>query len=229
MLHNVSFGESASCNTEPDLHTGKPKCTPSETDIDGRQSELKLFDVPYRDVKISLGCFCDNNSSLYNTPVMVQSYSKTMELIFTVTKLNISEDFADIYFNASYEFVKVPECDKKMRLKGAGGEDSASYPLLESMQDESCDGMPWYIEAQQHDRSLFILTWGTFLPLEFTTDEAFRCSTKNRLVIYSGRPLKIMRIICPTSPGPRPTALHVFSEDWTTLQPHLFPTKYAFN
>lgn len=224
-LHNVSFGDAATCTTEPDLHTGRPKCTPSETDIDGRQSELKLFDVPYRDVKIALGCFCDNTSSLYNTPLTVQSHSRTMELTFTVTKLNISEDFADIYFFASYEFIKVPDCMKKKRLKGAGGEDLVVYPMKPSQEDPSCDGIPWYVEAQQIDRSLFIMTWGTFLPQEYIADESLRCSTKNRLIVYSGRPLKVMRIICPAPPGPRPTALHIFSEDWVGVHPQLFATK----
>ena len=224
MLHNVSFGDAATCNTETDLHTGRPKCTPSDTDLDGRQSELKLFDVPYRDVKLNLGCFCDNTSSLYNTPLTVQSYSKTMELIFSVTHLNISEDFADIYFYASYEFVKVPECRKKLRLKGSGGEDLATYSI-KPQHDTSCDGLSWYIEAQQFDRSLFLLTWGNFLPQDSINEDALRCNTKNRLIVYSGRPLKIMRIICPSSPGPRPTALHIFTEDWSSAQPILFPTK----
>lgn len=222
-MHNISFGDSASCNTEADVHTGRPKCTPSDIDSDVRQGELRIFDVPYRDVKISLGCFCDNTSSLYTAPLTVQSYSKTMELMFTVTKLNISEDFADIYFYASYEYVRLPECRKRMRLKGSGGEDYASYPL--TTQDSSCAGHSWYIEAQQQDRSLFVLTWGTLLPMEPTVEETLRCNTRNRLIVYSGRPLKIMKIICPISPGPRQTALHIFSEDWISAQPLMLPSR----
>lgn len=182
--------------------------------------------MPYRDVKLSLGCFCDNTSSLYNTPITVTSYSRTMELIFNVTRLNISEDFADIYFYASYEFIKTPECRRKMRLKGLGGEEVATFSMTTApTHDVSCEGTSWIIEAQEHDRSLFVLTYGTFLPQEYTTEDSLRCNTKNRLIVYSGNPLKILRIICPSIPGPRQTALHIFSEEWTAPKPSLFPTK----
>lgn len=73
-----------------------------------------------------------------------------MELIFTVNRLNISEDFADIYFHASYEMISVPDCSKKLYLKGSGGEDEISYPY--KMKDSNCEGLPWYIEAHQPDR-----------------------------------------------------------------------------
>lgn len=229
-LHNVSFGDASTCNTEPDIHTGRPQCVSStDPDLpdDSRRSELKLFDVPFRDVKLSLGCFCDNTTSMYATPVTVQSLSRTLELTFAVTKLNISEDFADIYFYASYEFVKVPDCKRRMRLRGAGGEDTATFPLLPMQEDSDCDSLPWFIEAQHWERSLFVLTWGSYLPHEFISEEALlRCPTKNRLIVYTGRPLRVARIICPTAAGPRPTALHLFSDDWSTpLMPHLLGSR----
>lgn len=176
-------------------------------------------------MKIALACFCDNTSTLYNTAITVVSHSRTLELSFTVTRLNISEDFADIYMYASYEFVRMPECTKRKHLKGAGGEDYAVYPLKPSLTDPSCDGVPWYVEAEQTEHSLFVMTWGTFMPHDFIADESLRCNTKNRLIVYAGRPLKVVRIICPTAPGSRSTALHIFSEDWISVQPQMFATK----
>lgn len=267
--------------------------------------------MPFRDVRHSLGCFCDNTTSMYNSPLIVQSLSRTMELSFVVSALNISEDFADIYFYASYEFISVPECPRKQRLRGAGGEASVSYPIggserfgdaagestaagvpittilagggiglpplqTNAIDDElllaaggggmagsggyglpsgaaatgvppmvpltltaDCDSAPWYVEAQHADRSLFLLTWGTIMPhgdgiiglggsgaggggigsagggsSSFAAEEAMRCPTRNRLIVYAGRPLRVVRVICPTVPGPRPTALRIFSEDW---------------
>ena len=115
----MSFGEAATCATEADLHTGRARCSPSElADPQGRFGELKIFDIPHGDVRIPLGCFCDNTSSLYNTPITFLSNSRVLEVSFTVTKLNLSEDFADIYFHASYEMVPVPECRKELRLRG---------------------------------------------------------------------------------------------------------------
>ncbi|KNC30893.1 hypothetical protein FF38_09290 [Lucilia cuprina] len=221
VLHNVSFGDGTTCTTDNDLHTGRPKC--NQLDPDGRITELKLFDVPFRDVKIQMGCFCDNSSALYsNAPLTFVSNSRIMELTFTVTKLNISEDFADVNFFASYEFKRVSECRKRLKLKGAGGEDEIKYPM--KSQDSSCEGLSWYIEAQTLEKSLFVQTWGSYLPVDPTSEDAMRCHTKNRLMIYSGRPLKPMRVVCPAQSGPRPTSLHIFSEDWTNGQP-LFSNK----
>uniref|UniRef100_A0A1B0CNQ7 DUF7805 domain-containing protein n=1 Tax=Lutzomyia longipalpis TaxID=7200 RepID=A0A1B0CNQ7_LUTLO len=224
-LHNVSFGDSTTCITEADAHTGRPRCVALENDADGRIGELKIFDVPYKDVRIPLGCFCDNTSSIYNTPLSFQSNARTLEISFVVTHLNVSEDFGDVYFHASYEIVRIPECRKRLRLKGAGGEDELEYPLRS--HEITCEGQPWYIEAQLPERSLFVLTWGTFLPIEPNQEEILRCNTRNRLIIYSGRPLKVMRVICPTDQGNKASALHIFSEDWLNLQPLLYGSKPA--
>ncbi|KAH8261683.1 hypothetical protein KR044_013262 [Drosophila immigrans] len=221
VLHNVSFGEGTACTTDSDLHTGRPRC--NQLDPEGRITELRLYDVPFRDVKIQLGCFCDNSSALYsNAPLTFVSHSRVMELTFTVSKLNISEDFADVFFSASYEFKRQPDCRKQLKLKGAGGEDELKYPL--KTQDASCEGLAWFIEAQSPERSLFVQTWGSYLPVDPTSEDAMRCHTRNRLMVYSGRPLKPMRVVCPAQSGPRPTSLHIFSEDWTNGQP-LFMNK----
>lgn len=214
------------CTTELDIHSVRPKCVqtvlesdPSASEmviISGRQASLQLFDVPYRDVKIPLACFCDNTSSLYNSPLTIQSNSRTMELIFNVNKLNISEDFADVYFYASYEYVAEPECPRKTRLRGGGGEEHVNFVL--SAKDQSCTGHPWYIETQEMFRSLFIMTWGLVLPPEPTMDDFLRCNSKNRLLVYSGRPLRVVKIICPTHPATPSTALYIYSEEWLTMQ-----------
>ncbi|XP_055538811.1 uncharacterized protein LOC129726149 [Wyeomyia smithii] len=220
-LYNVSFGESAACVTESDGHTGRARCAPADSDSDtGRVGELRIFDVPYKDVKIPLGCFCDNTTGSYNSPLTFISNSRTLELTFVVTRLNISEDFADVYFHASYDFIRVPECRKRLKLRGSGGEDEVSYPLRS--HEASCDGLPWFIEAQQQDRSLFVRTWGSFLSIDPTVQEDFaKCNTRNRLLVYSGKPMRVMRVICPSPPSSRSAALHIFSEDWMSSQPFL--------
>lgn len=211
-----------------DIHSLRPKCvqTTFETDpsapetliINGRQASLQLFDVPYSDVKLPLACFCDNTSSLYsNAPLTVQSNSRTMELIFSVNKLNISEDFADIYFYASYEFVAETECSRRMHLRGGGGHEHMQYAL--AAKDQTCVGQSWYIETQEMYRSIFLMTWGYVLPVEPTMDDILRCNSKNRLLIYSGRPLKVIKIICPTQPSTPSNALYIYSDDWLSLEP----------
>ncbi|XP_058065903.1 uncharacterized protein LOC131215530 [Anopheles bellator] len=218
-LFNVSFGEFASCVTESDGHTGRARCSTPDAEPDARTGELRIFDVPYPDVRIPLGCFCDNTSSTYNAPLTFISNSRTLELTFVVTRLNISEDFADVYFHAAYDFIRVPECRRRLRLRGSGGEDELHFPLRS--HDASCDGLPWYIEAQQQDRSLFVRTWGSFLPVEPTIEDFAKCNTRNRLIVYGGAPLKVMRVICPSAPSSRSASLHIFSEDWLSNQPFL--------
>lgn len=64
------------------------------------------------------------------------------------------------------------------------------------------------------NRSLFVLTWGTLMSFEPSQEEVARCNTRNRLIIYAGRPLKMMQVVCPAQPHSRSNALHIFSEDW---------------
>lgn len=239
-IHNVSFGGALSpiCSTEIDVHTQRPKCVHSMYDgmdpgsidassssyiINGRQASLQLFDVPYRDVKIPIACFCDNTSSLYNSPATIRSNSRTMELIFSVNKLNISEDFADIYFYASYEFVAEPDCSKRTRLRGGGGKEFMQYVPPQGGKGQTvaspCNEHAWYVEAREMYRSLFVMTWGYVMPAEQTMDDILRCNSKNRLLIYAGRPLKVVKIICPTSATTPSTALYIYSDDWLNMKP----------
>jgi hypothetical protein len=193
ILHNASFGDtSSSCVTEYDPHTGRPKCvsvTPSPGE-ERRVSQLRIFEVPWRDVKISRACLCDNStlSASGSRHLVLTSSTRIIELHFIVTRLNITEDFVDLYFHASFETVRAQECKRKQRLRGSGGEiDFVSPPR--SRADAYCEGMPWLVEAHEN-RSLFLLTWGTFLPLEPSVDEPVRCHTTNRVLLYSGRPAK---------------------------------------
>jgi hypothetical protein len=191
-LHNASFGESSSCVTESDPHTGRPKCA-SVTPPPGeekRVSQLRILEVPWRDVKVSRACLCDNStlSASGSRHLVFTSATRIIELHFTVTRLNITEDFVNLYFHASFETVRAPECPRKQRLRGSGGEIEFVNPP-HSRADAYCEGLPWLVEAHEN-RSLFLLTWGTFLPLEPSPDDPARCHTTNRVLLYSGRPAK---------------------------------------
>lgn len=222
-LHNISFGESFSCTTESDIHTGRPKCTLVDNENDSRIGELNIYDLPYDGVRLPLGCYCDNTTSSFQTSPTFLSSGNIMELTFTVTKLNITDDFTNIYFYGTYEMEHVSKCRKQMRLLGNGGEDSISYPY--DSYSAQCAGHSWYVQAQGHDRSLFIATWGSLISTD--TEDTLKCNTRNRLILYSGQPMKPIKIICPSSPGSRPAALHMFSEDWINPSAHVFDAKYV--
>jgi hypothetical protein len=247
-LYNISFGESGYCSTENDIHTGRPRCQgPDSTYIDSSPSqslssssssnvnlrvnndesskvrELKIYDVPYSHTRVQLGCICDNQSIFYNQPLTFQSNSPTLELTFIATKLNISEDFMDLYFYASYEIVKVNDCKRRYKLTSTGGEEKAFFNIKNI--DSNCDSIAWLVEAKKLDHSIFIQTYGTILPQNPTPEELVKCQTKNRLIIYSGHTMSTIRIVCPMmkSESRHTSSLKIFSEDW--MNSFTMPTK----
>ncbi|XP_054288224.1 uncharacterized protein LOC129003910 [Macrosteles quadrilineatus] len=213
-LHNASFGET-DCSADKDPHTGRTVCVRQPGT---RLVELQVADVPWRDVRVVRGCYCDN-SSLPTTStagsVVFTSLSRVLEITFVISKFNITEDFADLYFHATFEMINSPDCPRKQRVRGSGGEiELVSPPQLRA--DVNCEGLPWLVEAHEN-KSLFLLTWGHFLPLTGEPDAA-SCSTKNRVLLYTGRPLRLLKVVCPSTPKERQFAVHVFSEEWY-LQP----------
>lgn len=208
VINNASFGLSPSCETLNDPHTGRQIC---EYYSNGRVAELSIYERPWRDVRIPKACICDN-STLNSKPLVFTSSSRVLELQFTAKDMNITEDFTVFHFHALFEIIKMTDCPRKQRLRGFGGDVHFNHPPLEAA-DHLCSGLPWVVEAR-YNRSLFLLSWGAFLPLKPRFDEASRCPTSNRLMIYSGRPPKLVRVVCPAEPGSRHLAVHVFSEEW---------------
>lgn len=113
-IHNVSLGDATNCLSELDIHSSRPKCLP---DIDTRDAKLTLYEAPWRDVKLPRACLCDNTSHL---PLTYISVGKALELTFLVDEQAPYEDFETLFFYASFELIRVPECPRKQRLRGEG-------------------------------------------------------------------------------------------------------------
>lgn len=118
----------------------------------------------------------------------------------------------DVFFYASYEIVKIPDCKYKRKLTASGGEESA-YFNMQNLND-NCNGIAWLIEAKKIDHSLFIQSWGSMIPANPSPEELAKCQTKNRLIIYSGPATKTVSIICPAIRTESRQSLKFFSEDW---------------
>ncbi|RZF39533.1 hypothetical protein LSTR_LSTR001054 [Laodelphax striatellus] len=220
-IYNASFGENTDCTTETDLHTGRSVCQRIRQDENGDDdsdvgatSELHVFEVPWRDVKVSRGCFCDNSSLSPSggQPITFVSASRVFEIAFTIARFNITEDYHDVYFNARFETVRGPDCPRKQRMRGSGGEIELVSPP-KAKADKYCDGLPWLVEAHEN-KSLFLLTWGHIMT-NITKDDPLACTTKNRVLLYTGKPIRLMKVVCPAPPQDRKFAVHVFSEEWT--------------
>ena len=233
-IHNVSVGEATICASEADPHTARPRCL---RDYASRDARLSLYEVPWRDVRLTRACLCDNSSHL---PLTHISAGRALEINFHVDRQAPHEDFETLYFYASFELVRAPECPRKQRVRGEGGELRFVSPPL-SRPDIYCEGLPWLVEARDN-RSLFVLTWGWFLPLDPSAISAIaggvstlpptvgssqqqtsqtdgseptvKCPTTNRVLLYSGWPARLLKVVCPAEPGAREFTVHVFSEEW---------------
>lgn len=180
---NASFGDN-SCYTSTDPHTGRPKCV-RESDSD-RTAELSVSEAPWKNIVIPHSCFCDNSTN--DRPLLLEFSSRAIEIYFKVSKFNTTDDFINLYFNAKFELVKSPECTRRQKVGGSGGEFAFSYPPSTSTEI-NCYGLPWLVEGYQN-MSLFLLTWGTFMEFDASSEEISKCPTKNRILIYSGKPTR---------------------------------------
>lgn len=77
---------------------------------------MASWQVPWRDVRLPRACFCDNSTSA-SRPFVYTSASRVLELTFTVSQLNVTEDFDDLHFHATFEMVRSTECSRKQRLR----------------------------------------------------------------------------------------------------------------
>ncbi|CAH1400417.1 unnamed protein product [Nezara viridula] len=197
------------CKTVIDSNTRQPICVPTGH----RSVQLTVYDLPWNDVRLEKGCHCDNTviSKTTDGHVSFTSSGQILELTFIVSSFNVTEDFQDIYFEGTYRFVKFDACPRRQRVSGSGGEIRMTARPTDR-DDLHCLRLPWLVEANRN-RSLFLLTWGHFLS---PTDSADACHTTNRVLIYTGLPLKLLRVVCPATEKEKEFAVHVFSEDWTS-------------
>ncbi|KAL3272513.1 hypothetical protein HHI36_013989 [Cryptolaemus montrouzieri] len=208
ILNNASFGINPTCETTMDVHSNRLTCDHYNKN---RIVELSVWDLPWTDVELPKACLCDN-TSLSNKPLVFLSSSRHLELHFTAKDMNMTEDFTVLHFHATFEIIKMPSCPRQQRVRGYGGDVQFNTPPADR-SELLCGGLPWLVEAR-FNRSLFLLSWGAFLSLKPRPDEPTRCPTTNRVLVYSGKPPKLVRVVCPAEPGQRPLAVHVFSEEW---------------
>ncbi|XP_014287484.1 uncharacterized protein [Halyomorpha halys] len=208
VIKGASFGNNG-CKTVIDSNTRQPICVPTGH----RSVQLTVYDLPWNDIHLEKGCHCDNTviSKTTDGHVSFTSSGQILELTFIVSSFNVTEDFTDIYFEGTYRFVKFDACPRRQRVSGSGGEIRMTARPTDR-DDLHCLRLPWLVEANRN-RSLFLLTWGHFLS---PTDSADSCHTTNRVLIYTGLPLKLLRVVCPATEKEKEFAVHVFSEDWTS-------------
>ncbi|XP_026678920.1 uncharacterized protein LOC113467125 [Diaphorina citri] len=122
-------------------------------------------------------------------PFTFVSHSNHLQLDFVLTHMNSSEDYRQLHFDATYEFIRSPVCTLNRRLSGTSGEIFLRSPGL-NQEEINCEGHPWIIEPSSPTTFLYVKMTGVFLPnsnwREATnrSDSSlgdFQCATANRV------------------------------------------------
>lgn len=162
-----------------------------------------------------------------------------VEVNFTITMMNITEDYDDFAFEGEYKFIPTGPGDESVcssgwgerKLRGSSGEIrlfDKRHTLIspeivgdrnvisESVRAEvACVHRPWLIEPGGDDltpvqgRYLYLKVHG----YEVNLASPF-CSTPNRLFIYEARDTSKLREVCPEGSN----VIELFSPGWKSPQ-----------
>jgi hypothetical protein len=138
-------------------------------------SELWVSEYPWPGVQLPRDCLC---SKLTEPLVITTLTSSVVEVNFTVTFMNITQDFFDFYFEGEYQFLSGTDVDGGMcstsreerRLRGSSGEIALRSPVarkgilqdptvVQELKEEGsvrdkdtnsaqCVNHPWLIEPE---------------------------------------------------------------------------------
>jgi hypothetical protein len=138
-------------------------------------SELWISEYPWSGVQLPRDCLC---SKLTEPLVITALTSSVLEVNFTVTLMNITEDFFDFYFEGEYQFLSGDDVDgavcstsrEEWRLRGSSGEIALRSPVTrkaivqnptvaqelreensareKNMNSAQCVSHPWLIEPE---------------------------------------------------------------------------------
>jgi len=221
VVRNASFGSSPRECAAPVTKTAAGKFTCPDGGDRGQSPKLIVREVFWRSVKIERGCFCQNftEAALGAQRVTFDPSSDTVEIQFRVSDFGVTEDFTNTYFNVHVRVLRSPPCPRKQWIRGSGGEIELAYPL-ETRDDLYCHDKPWLLEAHP-DHSMFVQTWGRFLPPNASTSSvvATPCKTRNRILLYALRPVRLIRHVCPADGRDNRHNVYMFSDEWTDFVP----------
>lgn len=178
-------------------------------------------------------CLCSNVSDRI---VLRTLTSNVVEVRFTVSLMNVTQDYRDFYFEGEYRFVALGAetseqgCSTKLeerRLRGTSGEISLRSPLprvipgvaaveeiltnTEDLTATQCVNEPWLIEPEDaRINYLYLRTAGYGI----TLDNVEECTTLNRIVVYSAANTKDRSVICPEVGVDTARTVDFFSGGW---------------
>lgn len=104
-----------SCNTLNDTSTGRLRCVYENGNVPKSQAEIWISEYVWPGVHIPRSCIC---SELKEPFKIISLVSSVLEVNFTVTNMNVTEDFENIFFDGEYHFVnEISLSDSEICLK----------------------------------------------------------------------------------------------------------------
>lgn len=125
------FGDRA-CVTEEDSRTGRLRCERAASPV---FAELLLSEYPWRGVQLPRDCLCSKLSEPLTFTFLPTSL---VEVNFTVTFMNITQDFGSFHFEGEFQFLTAQseassdaclQLRAVRRLRGSSGELILRSPL----------------------------------------------------------------------------------------------------
>ncbi|XP_044729645.1 uncharacterized protein LOC123292996 [Chrysoperla carnea] len=222
-FNKVLFGDK-SCVNKKDIRTQRWKC-----DRQHRWSkifgigELQISEYPWPGINLPRDCICTNITEPFKIQTLT---SQIIEVNFTITFMNITQDFNDFYFEGEYFFVPKNDFDDEIcashwgdrRLRGTSGEIALRSPEMKRTSKTS-NAESIYLESDQtnirntnghNNKKCVHQPWliepedaeNNYLYLKIRGREIISsqfCATTNRIIVYSGSDTQSPRIICPAS------------------------------
>jgi hypothetical protein len=166
----------------------KPSISRTLSSVSPGVSELWVSEYPWPGVQLPRDCLC---SKLSEPIVITTLTSSVVEVNFTVTFMNITQDFFDFYFEGEYQFLSGSDVEggvcstsrEKRRLRGSSGEIALRSPVSrktiiqdpEARQEDSttdkdtnsvpCGNHPYLIEPEDSvNNFLYLKIRGFELP-----------------------------------------------------------------
>ncbi|VVD04805.1 unnamed protein product [Leptidea sinapis] len=239
---NTYFGNKY-CSNHKDSRSSRWVCDrPIKRSIGSEGlAEITITEYPWEGVPIKRDCLCSNRSDPLNIHTLT---GPVVEVNFTVTMMNITEDYDDFAFEGEYKFIPTGPGDETVcstgwgerRLRGSSGEirlyDKRDLVIPEIVGDRNiisesvkaevaCVHRPWLIEPGGDEvtpvqgRYLYMKIPG----FEITSTSPF-CTTQNRLFIYEAYDTSKSREICPDGTN----FIELYSPGWDSTQTSLEST-----
>lgn len=169
--------------------------------VDSENFSVKVLDLPWPNAPpIQRDCLCSNRS----LPINIKSTSNIAEVHFTVLSMDALDDYNNLFFEGTWDFVKTMPCMQKRRVRGPSGEIKYTPPVDDD--EKNCENQPWLIDPGP-GQYLYVKMNGIIV------SNSTECATKNRIIVHTGGAIHVS--VCPKPPaGLSHHVVEVFSNGW---------------